>query len=156
MRWLPATRCESRVVSGSADRSAAEATRLPERRMAEIFRSNIPRIYSIVALLGVFVAVFSDQVIVLFGGSAYSSAASPLTILAFYPIHQTYGQLSGAVLYATGQTPLYRNIGVAMAVVGLVTAYLLLAEQRFGRLNLGATGQAGGPRKRWPDRVSRA
>lgn len=37
--------------------------------------------------------------------------------MAIYPVHQTYGQLSGSLLLATGRTRLYRNLGVSMLIL---------------------------------------
>ena len=63
-------------------------------------------------------------------------------IMAFYPIHQTYGQLSGSVFYATGQTRLYRNIGIFFMMLGLPITYFLIAPEGYLGLNAGATGLA--------------
>jgi len=57
-------------------------------------------------------------------------------------MHQTYGQLSGSVFFATGQTGLYRNIGVVGALLGLPFMYVLIASPQAGGLGLGAVGLA--------------
>jgi hypothetical protein len=62
--------------------------------------------------------------------------------MAFYPIHQTYGQLSGSVFYASGKTALYRNIGVFFMLLGLPVTFFLIAPRVNMGLNMGATGLA--------------
>jgi O-antigen/teichoic acid export membrane protein len=84
----------------------------------------------------------ADKVIYIFGGNKYKEAVIAVTIMAFYPIHQTYGQLSGSVFYATGQTGLYRNIGITFMLIGLPVTYFLIAPQGKMGLDIGATGLA--------------
>jgi len=110
--------------------------------MAKLFEKHIPLLYSITAFLACFVAVNADKVTHIIGGGKFKDAAWPVSIMAFYPIHQTYGQLSGSVFYATGQTRLYRNIGVVFMLIGLPVTYFFVAHyDKFG-INSGATGLA--------------
>jgi hypothetical protein len=62
--------------------------------------------------------------------------------MAFFPVMQTVGQLSGSVFFATGQTRLYRNIGISMMLSGLIAGYFFLAPTQYFGLNLGSTGLA--------------
>jgi O-antigen/teichoic acid export membrane protein len=110
--------------------------------MATLFRKHIPLLYSITAFLACFVAVNADKVTHIIGGGKFKDAAWTVSIMAFYPIHQTYGQLSGSVFYATGQTRLYRNIGVVFMLIGLPVTYLLVAHHDEFGINSGATGLA--------------
>lgn len=110
--------------------------------MARLFRRYIPMLYAIAAYFACFIAVQADKVTFIIGGEKFQHAALAVMIMAFYPIHQTYGQLSGSVFYATGQTALYRNIGVTFMLVGLPVTYFLIAPpEKFG-LDAGATGLA--------------
>lgn len=111
-------------------------------QMAALFRRYIPMLYSIAAFFSCFVSFQADKVIYMFGGNSYNEAVSTVAIMAFYPIHQTYGQLSGSVFYATGQTALYRNIGVTSLLIGLPITYYLIAPMENLGLNAGATGLA--------------
>lgn len=112
------------------------------REMARLFRRYIPMLYAIAAFFACFVAVEADKVTFIMGGAKFHQAALAVTIMAFYPIHQTYGQLGGSVFYATGQTALYRNIGIAFMFIGLPVTYFLVAPpEKFG-LDAGATGLA--------------
>jgi len=111
-------------------------------KMAVMFRRYIPVLYSIAAYLACFVAVQAVKVVQVFGGKNYAAAVVPVAIMAFYPIHQTYGQLSGSVFLATGQTVLYRNIGIIFMVLGLPLTYFLIAPAALGGIGAGALGLA--------------
>jgi len=111
-------------------------------QIAALFRRYVPLLYSITAYFACFVVVQTDNVISLFGGERYREAASAVAIMALFSIHQTYGQLSGSVFYATGQTRLFRNIRVFSMIFGLPITYFLIAPaERYG-MGAGATGLA--------------
>ena len=110
--------------------------------MAVLFRRYFPALYSISAFFSCFIALQADKVIYMFGGSQYGGAMAAVTIMAFYPIHQTYGQLTASLFYATGQTALYRNIGIIFLILGLPLTYFLIAPVDKLGLNAGATGLA--------------
>jgi O-antigen/teichoic acid export membrane protein len=111
-------------------------------QMAHLFRRYIPMLYSVAAFLACFVAVQADKITYIIGGKSFTGAVTAVTIMAFYPIYQTYGQLSGSVFYATGQTALYRNIGIIFLLAGIPLTYLLVAPANKLGLNAGATGLA--------------
>jgi len=112
------------------------------REMARLFRRYIPMLYAIAAYFACFIAVQADKVTFIMGGGKFQQATLAVMIMAFYPIHQTYGQLSGSVFYATGQTALYRNIGITFMLIGLPVTYFLIAPGHMLGLNAGATGLA--------------
>ncbi len=111
-------------------------------RMALLFRRYIPLLYSIAAYFSCFIAVQADKVIFIFGGDKYKEAVMTVAIMAFYPVHQTYGQLSGSVFYASGQTAVYRNIGITFMLIGLPVTYFLIAPENYWGLDAGSTGLA--------------
>lgn len=110
--------------------------------MAKLFRRYIPMLSAVSAYFACFVAVEANKVILILGGVQFEHAAVPVMIMAFFPIHQSYGQLSGSVFYATGQTKLYRNIGVTFMILGLPIGFFLLAPINMMGLNAGAIGLA--------------
>jgi len=112
------------------------------KKAAHIFRRNIPLLYSIAAFISIFIISSAENVTIIIGGQSFAKASLPLLIMVLYPIHQTYGQLSGSVFHASGQTILYRNVGIIMMVVGSIVTWILLAPDRYYGLNLGATGLA--------------
>jgi O-antigen/teichoic acid export membrane protein len=111
-------------------------------KMASLFRRYIPMLYAISAFFSCFIAVQADKITILFGGDKFEGAVAAVIIMSFYPLLQTYGQLSGSVFYATGQTALYRNIGVSLMVVGLPITYFLIAPTELWGLQAGSAGLA--------------
>jgi O-antigen/teichoic acid export membrane protein len=110
--------------------------------MARLFRRYIPMLYAISAYFACFIAVQASKVTYIMGGEKFNQATLAVMIMAFYPIHQTYGQLSGSVFMATGQTGLYRNIAITFTLIGLPITYFLIAPVDKMGLNAGASGLA--------------
>ena len=77
-----------------------------------------------------------------FGGAEFAAATLPVQIMAFYSLHQAYGQLAGSVFHATGRTRVLRNMAALECVYGFTTAWFLLAPPEYMGLNLGAVGLA--------------
>lgn len=111
-------------------------------QMAHLFRRYIPLLYSVAAFLACFVAVQAEKITYIIGGKNFNGAVVAVTIMAFYPVYQTYGQLSGSVFLATGQTSLYRNIGTVCLLAGFPITYFLIAPADKMGLDAGATGLA--------------
>lgn len=111
-------------------------------KMTMLFRRYVPMLYSIAAYFSCFIVVQADKVGYIFGGNKYAGATVAIIIMAFYPIHQTYGQMCGSVLLASGETKLYKNIGVIFMLIGLPVTYFLVAPMEQYGLNAGATGLA--------------
>jgi O-antigen/teichoic acid export membrane protein len=111
-------------------------------KMRSMLKRYLPLLYAIAAFLAVFVTVQAGKVTALVGGDDFQRAAVPISLMALYPMHQTYGQLGGTFLLAIGQTRLYRNLSIGMTVVDLLLTYWLLAPARLFGLGLGATGLA--------------
>lgn len=111
-------------------------------RMRAMFCRIIPLLYAVAAYFSVFIAWHAEEIVWLFGGQGWEQGVLAMSIMALYPMHQTYGQLSGSVFYATGQTRLYRNIGITGMVVGLPVMLWLVMPLESGGLGLGAVGLA--------------
>lgn len=112
------------------------------KQMSYLFRRFIPLLYSLTAYISCFAAVQSDKLISLMSGSEYKDAYLAVAIMCFYPIHQTYGQLSGSVFLATGQTKLYARLAIIFVIIGLPVLYLLVNPGTFLGLDWGAAGLA--------------
>jgi len=110
--------------------------------MAQLFRRHIPLLYALTAIMCCFVVANADKAALIMGGKGFKGALLPVAIMALYPMHQTYGQLSGAVFYATDQIRLYRNIGMIVMFLGVPVSYILLASPEHLGLAMGATGLA--------------
>ena len=111
-------------------------------QMSYLFRRFIPFLYSLTAYISCFTALQSDKLVLLMSGSEYQDAYLAVAVMCFYPIHQTYGQLSGSVFLATGQTKLYAKQTIIFVIIGLPIIFLLLNPKTFLGLNLGALGLA--------------
>lgn len=112
-------------------------------RLVRLF-DRIKLFLFIAAVTSCFLSVQSGAIVKLIGGGKFAGAAVPIAIMALYPIHQTFGQLSGALLMATGQTRLYSLIGLFMLIGSVPVTYFLLAPPGYAvsGLSLGATGLA--------------
>ena len=91
--------------------------------MRKLFYRYIPMLYSIAAYFAVFISVQSENVLMIFTDEKFKDAFLVLVIMALYPIHQTYGQLSGSIFYATGQTKLMRNIALFTQPLGMIISF---------------------------------
>jgi len=110
--------------------------------IASLFRKYVSLLYSITAFFSCFIALNADKVTIIFGGGRFKDATLAVAIMAFFPIHQTYGQLNGSLFYATGQTKLHRNIGIFFMLIGIFFTYFLIAPKNLFGLNAGANGLA--------------
>ena len=104
--------------------------------MAKLFSRYIPMLYAIAAYFSLFILVQSENVLEIFADAKFQEASVVLMVMALYPIHQTYGQLSGSVFYATGQTKLYRNIGIFSMSIGVLISFILIYLFDLGALGL--------------------
>ncbi len=112
------------------------------KEMASVFRRYLPLLYAVAAYLSCFVSIQAEAATLIVGGGEFKGALIPVSLMALYPIHQTYGQLSGSVFYATGNTKLYRNIGIFCMILGLPMTYFFMAPSEYLGLSLGASGLA--------------
>ncbi|MDA1095640.1 MAG: lipopolysaccharide biosynthesis protein [Chloroflexi bacterium] len=110
--------------------------------MRRLFGRTVRILYVVTACLSGLIAFQARNVSLLLGGADFSAAALPIAIMVFYPVHQTYGQLTGSFMLATGQTQLARNLGIVTILFGLGLSYYLLAPPVLGGLGLGAVGLA--------------
>ena len=85
----------------------------------------------ITAVAGCFMSVQSGAIVELFAGSKYRDAIIPVAIMALFPIHQTLGQLSGALLMSTGQTGIYAKVAILAMLISAPVSYFLLAPHDF-------------------------
>lgn len=106
-------------------------------KMREVFVRYIPMLYAIAAYFGVFMAFEAKDILLIFTDERFYAATAAVAILALYPIHQTYGHLSGSLMLSTEQIALYRNTGVAAMLLGVVFSVILIYF-----MDMGATGLA--------------
>ena len=75
-------------------------------------------------------------------GESYRAAVPVMMVMAFYPVTQTYGQLTTAAIKATERTAFYRNWSIAFSLPDIALTYLVVAPREFLGWNLGAIGIA--------------
>ncbi|MCT7599791.1 lipopolysaccharide biosynthesis protein [Aliarcobacter butzleri] len=107
--------------------------------MRKLFYRYIPMLYSIAAFFSVFISIQSENVLAIFTDEKFKDAYLVLVLMAFYPIHQTYGQLSGSIFYAASQTKLYRNIGIFSALLSILFAFIFIYIFELGAVGLALT-----------------
>ena len=105
--------------------------------MRKLFYRYIPMLYSLATYFAVFISVQSENVLIIFTDEKFKDAYLVLVVMALYPIHQTYGQLSGSIFYATGQTKLMRNMAMFTQPLGMAISFGSIYL-----LDLGAVGLA--------------
>jgi len=107
-------------------------------QVKNLFKRYVPMLYAIATFFSVFIAFQAENILAIFTDEKFKDALFVLVIMAFYPIHQTYGQLSGSLFFANGTTKLYRDIGLVSSLIGLVFSYLFIYHFEFGALGFGA------------------
>jgi O-antigen/teichoic acid export membrane protein len=110
--------------------------------ITNLYNRFVPTLFVVVAFLSFFFVSQAESIAYLFGGKDFKEAALPIAIMSLYPIHQTYGQLSGSLFYATGQTRQFRNIGISMIPVSLLFTWIMIAPKIYWGFGLGALGLA--------------
>lgn len=110
--------------------------------LRRLFRRFSPLLYTLAAYFSSFICAQAETVVAILGGNKFAAASPALMIMALSPMHQTYGQMNGSLLFATGQTSLYRNIGILSMVLGLVSTWFILAPKNYGGLAGGSLGLA--------------
>lgn len=107
------------------------------KKIRALFLKYVPMLYAISAYFAVFISIQSENVLDIFTNEQFKGAHWALSIMAIYTIHQTYGQLSSSLFYATGQTRLMRNISFFTLPLGIFISFVLITA-----LELGAVGLA--------------
>lgn len=102
-----------------------------------LFFRYIPMLYSLAAFFGVFISFQNESLLFIFTDEKFKDASLVLAILAFYPLYQTYGQLSGSIFYAAGQTKLIRNISFISQPIGLLLSFVFIYLLEYEAAGLG-------------------
>lgn len=106
------------------------------KRMKLVFKKYIPQFYILSSFIAIYIFYYSNSIVTIIAGEEYNNAIMLLAFMAFYPLHQTYGQLSGAIFFATDKTKQYRNTSVLFMLIGIPVSYLLIGYFEFGALGL--------------------
>lgn len=89
-------------------------------------------------------SAMGEDVVALLLGADFKGAGTILTIMAFYPVSQVFGQLGSTIALASGRAREFSVVTMATSSVGLMVSYLMLAPPtaRVPGLGLGGVGLA--------------
>lgn len=114
-------------------------------RVAALYQKVSRGLFFIAAAGAGFLAPWSEEILRLTLGAPYSAGGITLMVMLFYPLHQSMGQIGGAMAYATGRVQLYVLNGMAFMALSVFLAYFALADSAaiLPGLGLGSIGLAG-------------
>ena len=113
-------------------------------RIKDLYKSTTRGLFFVSVFIACLVIPWSEKIIIIFLGDKYLAATVPLTIMFFYPIHQSLGQINGTTFMAIGMTRESVIIGNIFLLLSIPIVFLLLAPQSYKipGLGLGAKGVA--------------
>ena len=103
----------------------------------KLFIKYTPMLYALAAYFGIFLSFQSETLIDLFMDNEFKDVYFVLTIMAFYPLHQTYGQLNSSLFFSIENTRQYRDISFVSTFFSLILSFIFVYE-----LEMGAVGFA--------------
>lgn len=124
----------------------AEAHHQGNRERVTSLYQRVSRGLFFVAAAGAgFLVPWAEDILRITLGVAYVGGATTLMIMFLYPLHQSLGQIGGAMAYATGRVAVYVKLGMAFMAASIVATYFALAsvDAPLPGLGLGALGLAG-------------
>jgi O-antigen/teichoic acid export membrane protein len=96
-------------------------------RMLMLYQKVSRLLYLIGAAIAGFLLPWSEDILQLILGAAYVGGAATLSIMFLYPIHQSMGQITATMLYATEKVSTMVRTSIIFMVLGIATTYLVLA-----------------------------
>lgn len=106
----------------------AEAYKLNNISLIQnLYTKTTRTLFVLSAIISGAIIPWSEEVLSLVLGAAYSEGAFTFTIMLLYPVFQVLTQISGTVLYATENVKTFANIGYVFMAVSMLVTYLLLA-----------------------------
>lgn len=116
--------------------------KLNSEAITSLFLKNLKLLFAMATFLAVIISFNSKFTALILGGDSFIQAAAILGLMAFYPVHQTLGQMNATLFYSTNRTREYRNIGISIMPIGLAFCFFLIAPKEYLGLDLGAKGLA--------------
>lgn len=114
-------------------------------RVAILYRKVSRGLVMLGAIISGFILPWAEQIVNIFLGATYANAWPVLAIMLLYPIHQSMGQIGGAMFLACGQTQRYMFVSIAMMLLSIPVSYIVLAPASGSwvpGLEMGAFGMA--------------
>ena len=110
--------------------------------MGRLLQRFAPILYAVAVYFSAFVSLEAPTVVFIFGGSQFAAAVLAVQIMAIYPVHQGYGQLTQAVFYSSNRTKSLSKITILGCLTGFGASLVILLPTVMGGLGLGAVGLA--------------
>jgi len=102
----------------------AEAWEKKDRKMMANLYLKISRgLVMLSVIVSGLLIPWTKEIINILLGATYANAWSVLAIMLLYPIHQSMGQIGGALLLATGQTHKYMFVSIAMMIISIPVSF---------------------------------
>ncbi|MEF1172711.1 hypothetical protein [Vibrio sinaloensis] len=105
-------------------------------KTVQLFESYTPLLYCLSLAIGSYLLFASEDIISIFSDERFIEAKYCLMILALYPMHQTYGQLTSSIMFALEETEVYKNIGILFSFVGMALSLIFIYVFDFGAVGL--------------------
>lgn len=114
------------------------------KRVVLLYRQVSRGLFFVAAASAGFLAPWAEDILRITLGAAYVGGTATLMIMFFYPLHQSMGQIGGAMAYATGRIAAYVKIGMVAMAASMVVTYFVLADATapLPGLGLGSLGLA--------------
>jgi O-antigen/teichoic acid export membrane protein len=118
--------------------------RSDHERTRNLYRRVTRLLFFLGAVVAGFLIPWSEFLLRILLGAAYSGGATALMLMLLYPIHQSMGQITGTMMYATERVGQQVAIGTGTMLFGIITTYLVLAPSTAAipGLGLASTGLA--------------
>ncbi len=107
--------------------------------LRNMFQTYIPMLYSVTAFFALFLLFQAENIVHIFTNKDFEPAIPVIMIMSFYPLHQTYGQLSSSLLFATGKTKLYRNLSFVSQTLSFIISTILVYFYNLGAIGFAIT-----------------
>ena len=98
-----------------------------QERMGMLYQKVTRLLFLIGAVIAGFLLPWAEDLLQLILGAAYIGGATTLAIMFLYPIHQSMGQITAAMLYATERVSAMATTSIIFMAVGIGMTYLVLA-----------------------------
>ena len=114
------------------------------QRIGFLYKKLSRLLFFLGSMVASFLLPWSSLLIQLSAGDKYLAGSLTLSLMFFYPIHQSIGQLTNTMFYATSLTKILVYINSTFLILGLFMAFLVLAPQNVFilGLELGSQGLA--------------
>ncbi len=126
-------------------KEVAEAHAKGDTLLVERLFKRVSRLlYAVAAAVAGFLIPWSSDLVRLTLGPNYAAGVPILQVMLLYPLHQTMGQVSSTMFFATAQTKVQVRIGIVSSMLTIPLSYFVLApaDGVVPGLGLGGFGSA--------------